>query len=498
MGAINMLVDISERKRAEATLAKHRDEQLALYRFTDSLLRAGSPSDVYNAALDAIDLALACKRSAILLFDEAGVMRFVASRGLSQGYQEAVEGHSPWSREAKYPQPVCIDGIESATIDDTLKQTVKKEGIGALAFIPITVKGELIGKFMTYYDGRHEFTRAEVDLALTIAHQLGFRVDQVRAEQTRWLLASIIETSGDAIVSKDLNGVVTSWNQGAVRAFGYAADEMIGRPISMIIPSDRLNEEPSILDRVRCGERVAYETVRRRKDGTLIDISLSVSPIKDSYGTVIGASKIARDISERKRAEQRQELLTHEIQHRTKNIFSVVQAVVARSFAGKHTVEEAEKVILDRLHSLGQTHVMLIEQDWQGGDIAEVVRAEMSPYGGRVTIVGPSLMLNAQAAQNFALAVHELATNAAKYGALSNGTGHVKINWSVFKRNGRRQFRFCWQERGGPTVTLPKHKGFGTTVLELVLAEYFEMRPQIEFARDGVRYEVIGMLETVV
>lgn len=497
-GAVNMLVDISERKRAEATLAKRRDEQSALYRFTDRLLRASSPRDVYDAALDAIDLALACKRSAILLFDQAGVMRFVASRGLSEGYQQAVEGHSPWSREAKYPQPVCIDDIEIATINDALKQTVRKEGIGALAFIPITVKGDLIGKFMTYYDGRHEFSPAEIALALTIAHQLGFGVDQIRAEQASQLLAAIIETSADAIVSKDLNGIVTSWNQGAEGVLGFTADEMVGRPISMIIPPDRLNEEPGILDRVRRGERVdPYETVRRRKDGTLIDISVSVSPIKDASGSVIGASKIARDISERKRSEQRQELLTREIQHRTKNIFSVVQAVVARSFAGKHTVEEAERAIVDRLQSLAQTHVMLIEKDWQGGDIAEVVRAEMSPYAGRVAIEGPSLTLNARAAQNFALAVHELATNAAKYGALSNGTGHVKISWSVLTPNGQQQFRFCWLERGGPTVMLPKHKGFGTTVLELVMAEYFETPPLIEFARDGVRYEVVGTLDAI-
>ena len=160
-------------------------------------------------------------------------------------------------------------------------------------------------------------------------------------------------------------------------------------------------------------------------------------------------------------------------------------------------MKEAEQAILSRLHALAQTHVMLIDKDWQGGDIAEVVRTEMSPYADRVTIEGPSVMLNAQAAQNFALAVHELATNAAKYGALSNLTGHVHISWSVFKPTGHRQFMFRWHERGGPQVTAPSHKGFGTTVLQLVMAEYFDSRPQIEFAADGVRYEVVGSLEGI-
>jgi two-component sensor histidine kinase len=162
-----------------------------------------------------------------------------------------------------------------------------------------------------------------------------------------------------------------------------------------------------------------YETVRQRKDGTLIDISLSVSPIKNASGRVIGESKIARDITERKLAQERQELLTREIQHRTKNIFSVVQAVIARSFAEKGTVAEAEQSVLSRLRSLSQAHDMLIDKDWHGADLREIVANEMGPYAGRCGIDGPPVVLSARAAQNFALAVHELATNAVKYGALS-------------------------------------------------------------------------------
>ena len=121
---------------------------------------------------------------------------------------------------------------------------------------------------------------------------------------------------------------------------------------------------------------------------------------------------------------------------------------------------------------------MLIDKEWQGADLAEVVRTEMSPYAGRVTMEGPTIVLNAKAAQNFALAVHELATNAVKYGALSNQSGRVHISWSVGKPNGHDQFMFRWQERGGPPVSPPTRKGFGSTVLEQVMAEYFENPPQ--------------------
>ena len=144
--------------------------------------------------------------------------------------------------------------------------------------------------------------------------------DRKRADHDAQRLASIVESSDDAIVSKGLDGIITSWNRGAERLFGYTAEEVIGKPITILIPEDRMDEEPEILGRMRRGERVDhYDTVRRRKDGSLIDISLTISPLKDADGRIIGASKIARDITERKRAQEQQKLLVNEMQHRIKN-----------------------------------------------------------------------------------------------------------------------------------------------------------------------------------
>ena len=173
-----MLVDISERKRAAVTLARRRDEQAALYQFTDSLFRAASLSGVCDAALDAIQRALGCERASILLFDESDPMKFVAWRGLSDEYRRAVEGHSPWTRDVKEPQPICVSDIETADIAEDLKATVRAEGLAALAFIPLVVNGELVGKFMTYYEAPHVFMDAEIDLSMTIARQLGFGVER--------------------------------------------------------------------------------------------------------------------------------------------------------------------------------------------------------------------------------------------------------------------------------------------------------------------------------
>jgi PAS domain S-box-containing protein len=170
-------------------------------------------------------------------------------------------------------------------------------------------------------------------------------------------LAAIVESSDDAIVTKDLNGIIVTWNKGAERLFGYTADEVIGKPVNILIPPERDDEEPTILERIRRGKRVDhYETVRRRKDGSLIDISLTVSPIKNAMGRVIGASKIARDIAERKEAAERQEMLTREMSHRVKNVFALVNGIVALSARSATTPEELAQTIGARLAALARAH----------------------------------------------------------------------------------------------------------------------------------------------
>ncbi|MGX8008864.1 PAS domain S-box protein [Mesorhizobium sp. ORM8.1] len=309
--AVRVQHNITARKEAEAALARHVDQQTALFEFTDHLQHASSLDEVHEIAVAAIMRALKADRASVLLFDEAGALDFVASTGLSEAYRRAVKGHTPWSRDTPDPDPLVIADVESSDLEGTLKATVREEGIGALAFIPITAQGQLLGKFMAYFDKPHAFAESEIRPAQTIARQLGFAIDRVRLETARQRteraasqLVAIVESSHDAIVSKDLNGTIMSWNVGAERLFGYRSDQAVGRNITMLIPDDRLGEEPEIIRRIRSGEVVDhFETVRRRRDGSLVDISLTISPIRDSHGRIVGASKIARDITDRKAAE---------------------------------------------------------------------------------------------------------------------------------------------------------------------------------------------------
>jgi PAS domain S-box-containing protein len=360
--AIRVQQDITARRHVDELLARRAEEQAALFAFSEALQRASRLDEVHACALDAIVRALRCDRAAILLVDSFGFMKFVASRGLSETYRRAVEGHSPWPSDASDPSPICIGDVASADLPTGVAQAVRAEEIGALAFVPIVTNGRLLGKFMTYFNRPHAFARAETDLALTIARQLGLAMERLRAEATRQSaeqaaqqLVAIVESSDDAIVSKDLNGVIATWNRGAERLFGYKADEVVGKPITIIIPPDRLGEEPEILARIRRGERVDhFETVRRRKDGSLVDISLTISPVRDDLGRIVGASKIARDITDSKAAEAR----LRDSERRLKDLLEAIPAAIYTTDAeGKITYYNQMAVELaGREPKLGSDH----------------------------------------------------------------------------------------------------------------------------------------------
>jgi PAS domain S-box-containing protein len=300
-------------------------------------------------------------------------------------------------------------------------------------------------------------------------------------QQLRWL-ASIVQSSDDAIVSKNLNGIITSWNKGAERVFGYTAEEAVGQPITIVIPQDRQDEERTILTRVRRGERIDhFETVRQRKHGSLIVVSLTISPIKNAEGEIVGASKIARDITEQKRSQEQINTLAREAEHRSKNLLANVQAMVNLSQAD--AVVELKKAIEGRIQALSNVHSLFVATRWIGAGLSTIARQELAPYSEtaetRVRIEGPELLLEPNTAQAVAVTLHELATNAAKYGSLSVANGQIELKWS-HKADG---LNLRWTEMGGPTVRAPTRRGFGGRIIEQMIAQLkgetrFDWRPE--------------------
>jgi len=323
-------------------------------------------------------------------------------------------------------------------------------------------------------------------------------------DDTHQRLAAIVESSDDAILSKDLNGIILSWNSGAERLFGYKAEEILGKCVTTLIPADRLDEEPRILERIRRGERVEpYETVRQRKDGSLVDISLTVSPIRDAFGKVVGASKIARDISERKRAEEalakaaeQQDLLVAELCHRVKNTLATVISIAKQSFSKDQTVEEARESFSARIRALAQTHGRLAEANWSGVSLETMLLDESAPYrrenDANVRLSGPPIRLRPKQALTLGMAIHELMTNAAKYGALSTKSGRVEVAWKIDPKH----LAISWTEAGGPPVSAPRRSGFGRLLLERALAADLKGEVCLDFAESGLRCDIVVPLDT--
>jgi len=290
-------------------------------------------------------------------------------------------------------------------------------------------------------------------------------------EEQLSFLASIVQSSDDAIISKNLDGIITSWNKGAERVFGYTADEAVGQPITIVIPQDRQDEERTILTRIRRGERIEhFETVRQRKRGSLIVVSLTISPVKNAEGKIVGASKIARDITEQKRTSDQIATLAREAEHRSKNLLANVQAMVNLSQAD--AVADLKKAIEGRIQALANVHSLFVASRWIGAELSAIATQELAPYSAtgdkRARMDGPQVLLEPNTAQAVAVILHELATNAAKYGALSIAKGHVDLKWS-HEANGRLNLR--WTEDGGPIVQPPTRRGFGGRVIEQVIAQ---------------------------
>jgi len=261
VGGVNVLVDITDRKNAEI---EAREQFRAIIETTPECVKIVAPD---------------------------GTLLFMNPRGLGMAgaaSAEAIVGTTVYDLIAP----------EDRERFREFNERICRGEKGSMEFDLVTLQGvrrnmESHAAPLRHVDG------STVQLAVT--HEIS---ERKRAERAGLLLSAIVDSSDDAIISKDLNGIITSWNKSAERLFGYTAAEAIGQPVTMLIPGDRLDEEPAILSRLRRGERVDhFETIRRRKDGTLLDISLTISPVRDAGGTIVGASKIARDISDRKRAE---------------------------------------------------------------------------------------------------------------------------------------------------------------------------------------------------
>ena len=218
-------------------------------------------------------------------------------------------------------------------------------------------------------------------------------------------------------------------------------------------------------------------------------VSLTVSPIKNAEGKIVGASKIARDITERKRSDEQITTLAREAEHRAKNVLATVQATVKLSQSD--TVDGLKHAIEGRVQALANVHALFIQSRWIGAELSNIAKQELTPYlqdgAARARIDGPNLVLEPNTAQAIAVTLHELATNAAKYGSLSVPKGQVEITWSCAADG---QFILRWTETGGPPAKKPTREGFGTSVIKRMIREQLKGEMHLDWRAEGLACKI--------
>lgn len=317
--------------------------------------------------------------------------------------------------------------------------------------------------------------------------------ERKKMERDQAHLAAIVASSEDAIISHDLEGKITSWNAGAEKIYGYTASEMISQPMSTLLDDFQIDEWPENLARLRQGHPVTDIDISRvTKGDRIIYVSLTISPMRDAQGVIIGASAVARDIASRKSAERQSEILMAELDHRVKNILTVVSSVVSQTLNAGGSALAAKVEIEGRIQAISRAHGLLTELGGVEGSLRELVSTELRPYGKHtnVTMSGDDIVLTSRASLSMALAFHELATNSVKYGALSTKEGRLDVTWRVTGTPTVPQLKILWLETDGPPVVPPTRRGYGTKLIEISLVRGLGAKVNREFLESGVRCEI--------
>jgi PAS domain S-box-containing protein len=310
-----------------------------------------------------------------------------------------------------------------------------------------------------------------------------------RVEQARDDLVQLIERSNDFVGTADLEGHLTYMNSAAKRMIGFGAQrDSRGLHLRDCVAPDSVGDfTNTFLPGVRRhGHASAEMKLRNLASGELIDVVCSAFLLLDRKGNPNQLATVIRDISDRKRHEEHLNLLMHEVNHRAKNMLSVVQAISYQTAA--KSPEDFLARFTERLQALSANQDLLVRNEWGGVDIADLVLAQLAAFadlmGSRISVHGPKLRFSSAAAQAVGLALHELATNASKYGALSTKTGSVAVCWRI----DCGMFTMSWTERGGPPVTLPTQRGFGSTVVSLMAKRSVQGEVNLDYAPSGVTW----------
>lgn len=316
-------------------------------------------------------------------------------------------------------------------------------------------------------------------------------------KQTDRELRLLFEATPTGMIVTDQDGIITFVNVQIEKLFGYPRSELIGRPVELLIPERSRTGHPALRDAFMArpetrGMGQARDLYGLRKDGTEFPVEIGLNPFLSGDRMLVVGSVI--DITERKRNEEHIRTIMNELSHRSKNLLMVVLAIANQTVRRATSFAEFQKHFENRLLAISRCHDLLVEKGWTGASIEALIFAQLQPFmddpAHRVDLAGPPIVLNPDAAQNIGLALHELATNAMRYGALSSPEGQIIIRWDIDTQRTPKTFRMSWQERGGPLVVPPTHKGFGHKLLSRFASGAPDTQVKLAFAPEGFAWSL--------
>jgi PAS domain S-box-containing protein len=330
----------------------------------------------------------------------------------------------------------------------------------------------------------------------TSARRLAEMLERRVARRTRALVDAnqrfdaALRVSGVTVMTQDRDLIFTWISRGV---FGLSAREVIGKPQPDVIPEANPGTSVNLKRSVIETGQPAHGDVRVVHDGRETWYGLTVHPLTGEDGAVTGIIAGAVNITRYKEQEARIRLLMRELTHRSKNLLTVIQAIMRQTASNSISLEDFETRFAARLRSLAESHDLLVREDWQGASMRELVRSQLGHYSdlvdSQIELSGGPLQIPPDAAQHIGMALHELATNAAKYGALSVPTGKVHIAWNLSPAaDGTPVCHLSWEEHGGPPVERPGRRGFGRVVIERTVARALRGEVRVDYAPSGVRW----------
>jgi len=328
-------------------------------------------------------------------------------------------------------------------------------------------------------------------------NELHDRVAQSELRRTTALFEAVINMTPDLVFVKDLQSKALLRNPAAL--FGKTWEDVEGRKEAEWHQNPREAEQVVANDRqvIEAGTSMQFVEQFTTLQGVRTLLSTK-SPLFDEGGKIVGTIGVSTDITERENRAKHVEFIMRELSHRSKNLLMIIQAVARQSIRQSSGLDDFERRFNERLASLARLHDLLIQEEWRGASLRAVTQTQVGPFAGsRIKIVGAEIFLRPDIAQVISMVLHELATNASKYGALSNTEGNVVVLWD-FVGDQHNRLSLRWQETDGPAVLQPQRRGFGTVVLERMALQIPDASASLKFLTTGVVWYLEAPLESFV